>query len=223
MDFHDPMPGVIENFNQVSFSARRHSTRRTCTDSTKLFFRGAVIASSGAKPWKHPDAWIDPGLKVHQTVQSKQVIPLNVFRSDLRWYAAAAVLELVTVLIVLPMFRGWLSFFHITPSGDIMTGTIALLRYIGQWTLGCNLSMSPFTVALAFDSTILKEVNSASGSKGVVAELGGVKLKFGVVDHLDEHNDLTGRPGYSRPVLGRLGVGKSENVVTPQPGHQFWE
>ena len=94
---------------------------------------------------------------------------------------------------------------------------------LGWWTLGCNLSMSPFAVALAFDSSILKDVNSATGSKGVVEDMASVRLKFGVVDHLDQTENLTGEPRASGHGFGRLGVGKSENVVTPRPGRQFWE
>lgn len=180
VNFEDPMPTVLENFNQ-------------------LFFRGATVTSSGrqSKPWRDAAGWIDPGLKVQQIVQAKQVSHENVFRSDLSWYAAAAVIELVTVCLILPMFWGW-------------------------WTLGCNLSMSPFAVALAFDSSVLKDVNSAAGSRGVVEEMGDVKVKFGVVDRpqhdcgLKEVEPLGQFPNY------RLGVGKTDEVSTPSRGQEFF-
>ena len=79
--------------------------------------------------------------------------------------------------------------------------------------------MSPFSIALAFDSRILKDVNSAAGSRGVVEELASLRLKYGVVatnsEEQVESNDAKVAPG-------RLGVGKNENVVKPYTWQQFW-
>lgn len=180
LQFEDPMPTVIEYFNQ-------------------LFFRGATVTSSGphSKPWHDAAGWIDPGLSTYQVVQSKQISNENVFHSDLSWYAAAAVVELVTICLILPMFWGW-------------------------WTLGCNLSMSPFAVALAFDSRILKDVNSAAGSKGVVEEMGDVRLKFGVVDHHGQSHMSKDVKENAEATRYRLGVGKIDEVSKPQHGQQFY-
>lgn len=78
--------------------------------------------------------------------------------------------------------------------------------------------MSPFSIALAFDSTILKDVNSAAGSKGVVGELAGLRLKYGVVENRDEPVESNG----AELGPGRLGVGQNEDVVKPYTGQQFW-
>ena len=106
-------------------------------------------------------------------------------------YAAAAVFELVTVLLVLPMFWGW-------------------------WTLGTELTLSPFGIALAFGSPLLSSVNSAVGAKGVVRQLGNVELKYGLV----AGEDSKGLPQGGTP-LGRLGIARSDHVVGPVEGLRF--
>lgn len=78
--------------------------------------------------------------------------------------------------------------------------------------------MSPFSIALAFDSTVLQDVNSAAGSKGVVEELASLKLKYGVVADPEEQVKSNG----ATTTIGRLGVGKNEDVVKPYAGQQFW-
>lgn len=78
----------------------------------QLFFRAATLASSGpsSRPWQpNLDGWLDPGVSVNQTISAKQEKNQNVFRSDLRWYFGAAVLQLATVLLILPMYWGWVS------------------------------------------------------------------------------------------------------------------
>lgn len=55
--------------------------------------------------------------------------------------------------------------------------------------------MSPFNVSLAFDSPLLEDVNSATGAKGVVREMGGTQLKFGVVDQAENSTGLDERHG----------------------------
>lgn len=171
--FKDPMPSVIEHFNQ-------------------LFFRGATMTSTGSPPWQDPTAWIDPGLQVHQVITSRQVSHKVVFHSDLSWYAAAAVVELVAVCLISMMFWGW-------------------------WTLGCDFNLSPLAVALAFDtSSILGDLDSpcgSRGSRGVVDEVGDIRIKFGVLNQSNQ--------GSSR--RRRIGIGRIADISTPEPGQSFSE
>ena len=88
--------------------------------------------------------------------------------------------------------------------------------FFGWWSLGCNLSLSPFALALAFDAPVLEDVNSAAGAKGVVDELGSVKLKYGVVDVLE--GDSEESHGFASR---RLGVGHIQAVSKPQNGDRF--
>jgi hypothetical protein len=171
LNFIDPTPGIIFDFN-------------------RMMLRSAAKASN----WGHTQRFIDAGVPIKQTVAARQTVQTNIFKSDLRWYAGAAVFELVTVLLILPLFFGW-------------------------WTLGCHLTLSPFAIALAFDAPILEGVNSAAGAKGVVRELGGMRLKFGEV--------LSNEPAVSNEEIahvaatGRLGIAGSDTVVRPRRGMRF--
>lgn len=173
LNFIDPTPNIIFDFN-------------------RLMLRSAAAASN----YTHVKSLVDDGVLTNQTVLAHQTVQRNIFKSDLRWYAGAAIFELVTVVLILPMFWGW-------------------------WTLGCHLTLSPFALALAFDSPILKGVNSAAGARGVVREMGGSKLKFGEVV-----SDIPAVPNGEVPsgaTTGRLGVAESHNVVRPRKGMQFSE
>ena len=81
LNYLDPTPGIMKKFNE-------------------LMFRGAVQVASQPKT-AH---LLDPDISVHQTVHVSQTLKQNVFKSDLRWYAGAAVFELLIVLLILPMF-----------------------------------------------------------------------------------------------------------------------
>ncbi|KAK3716961.1 hypothetical protein LTR37_006016 [Vermiconidia calcicola] len=131
----------------------------------QLMFRGGVIASSWddlrgrLDPQNITTILLDPGISIHQTVSAVQEITQTVFDSDLRWYVGAAIVQVVAALAILPMLWGW-----------------------------CHHTLSPFAIALAFDAPILKDVNSAAGAKGVVDLLGGMRLKYGIVDDDDAHD-----------------------------------
>ena len=83
--------------------------------------------------------------------------------------------------------------------------------------------MSPFNIALAFDSPIVKDVNSASGSKGVAEEIGNKQLKFGVV-YSPYRISVTGASGLEEgKTSGRLGINESHIVAKPRKGTVFRE
>ena len=70
----------------------------------RVMFRGSVLsASRDGSPVHLEDGGdlaklMDPGVSIYQTVQAKQMITQNVYKSDLRWYAGAAIVEIVTTL-----------------------------------------------------------------------------------------------------------------------------
>ena len=156
-----------------------------------MMLRSAAIASTS---WPHIQRLIDAGVPVNQTVAARQTAQTNIYKSDLRWYAGAAIAELVTVLLILPMFFGW-------------------------WTLGSHLTLSPFALALAFDAPVLRGVNSAVGARGVVRELGNTRLQFGEVlsSPIPDPTDRNGKVA----ATGRLGMAERENVVRPRRGMRF--
>jgi hypothetical protein len=174
LSFLDPTEDVILKYNQ-------------------LMFRGGVMESY------YPDVanYIDDGLSLDQTVEARQTIEQPVFKSDLRWYAGATAIELITVLLVLPMFWGW-------------------------WMLGgTNYTLSPFTMALAFDSPLLEDVNSAAGARGVVRELGNMQLKFGLVSETDSPIERAKGDTGADIASGRLGIAEVSGVVRPRKAMRF--
>lgn len=183
---------VVEHMN-LSFGAYADLSCKDPTDSVvsnfnQLMLRGAIMAAA----YPGVEQAMDPGVAVNQTVIATDTVHQNVFRTDLRWYAGAAVLELVTILLIIPMF-------------------------FGRWQLGGNLTLSPFNLALAFDSPFLSDVNSASGARGVVDQVGNTQLKFGAV--LPHHAESQAIP--KDVVPGRLGFGDSGSVVRPRRRARF--
>ena len=172
LNFVDPTPGIVFDFNRI-------------------MLRAAAKASSSRH---HTQNLVDADIPFNQTVTALQTVQTNVFRSDLRWYAGAAVAELVTVLLILPLFFGW-------------------------WRLGCHLTLSPFALALAFDAPILRGVNSAAGARGVVRELGGKRLKFGEV--VSSTRGVINDGLVNAATTGRLGIAESDNVIRPRRGMRF--
>ncbi|KAK3635935.1 hypothetical protein LTR56_014473 [Elasticomyces elasticus] len=160
----------------------------------ELMFRAGVMSTN----WTNLADLIDPGLSIKQTLQAEQTVTENVYRSDLRWFAGAAILEIIAVLFVLPLFWGW-------------------------WTLDKVTLLSPFEVALAFDAPLLKEANSAQGVAAMVrSDMGKTQVKWGAVPDrskfFDTDSDGTQRNGNA---AYRLGIAESQSVMTPHKGMRF--
>lgn len=132
---------------------------------------------------------LDAGVQINQRVSARQEQTLNVYASDIRWWVGAAAVQIAAALVTLPMFWGW-------------------------WRLGCNLTLSPFSIALAFDAPLVGDVNSAAGTAGVVEKLGGVNIKYGAVG--DSEEKVTGSGSGVR-----LGVAESSLVRRPRDGVTF--
>ena len=85
-----------------------------------------------------------------------------------------------------------------------------------RWKLECSLTLSPFATALAFDSPLLQDVNSASRPREIVEQLGMMKLRYGVV--MDAKMSGSEEETFAS---GRLGLAASEWVETPHKGMRF--
>ncbi|KAK5173051.1 uncharacterized protein LTR77_003173 [Saxophila tyrrhenica] len=171
MLFSDPTPDIIRTMNE-------------------LMLRGAIYASK----WRNQAPFIDSGVEINQIVPAVKETRENLYKSDLRWFAGAAIFELLTALAVLPMFWGW-------------------------WKIGQDLTLSPFQIALAFDAPLLRDVNSASGVWEIVQQLGRLKLKYGVDTNLRyaaHGEDVAYAPG-------RLGLACEQVVAPPRKGWAFRE
>ena len=147
-----------------------------------MMFRGAILAAS----WPNITSLIDPGLSPNQTVNGSQTLTETVFQSDLRWFAGAAVLEMVAVIVIVPLFWGW-------------------------WRLPPNLTQSPLDLALAFDAPLLKNIHSTAGINGALEKIGDMQTAYGVV----HSKSSLGMESETSVLKGRLGLGNSVDVTAP--------
>ena len=88
---------------------------------------------------------------------------------------------------------------------------------LGWSHLGFNLTVSLLSIALAFDSPVLKGVNSAVGARDVVRDLGSMKLKYVVTDQIAPCQEQATYDYAS----GRLGIAESQNVAKSRRGMKF--
>lgn len=140
-----------------------------------LLFRAAVLTTS----WSNVTQLIDSGFSINQSTLANQTVTRNVFHSDFRWYGAATALEPAVIISVLPLFWGW-------------------------WKVVKHLKLSPFTLDLAFNAPILKDVDPSKGGDGVVKQIGHVQVRYdGIVSEKHDCSDseagsVHGRSGFVR-------------------------
>ena len=92
-------------------------------DLNELMFRTGVHAARQYKHnTSHLKARMDSGLEINYNVTGMLKSPINVFKSDLSYFAGAATVQLFTILVI-------------------------LFTYYGFWRLGRNVSFSPLEVA----------------------------------------------------------------------------
>ena len=162
-------------------------------------FRSGIATAN----WHNLTNLIDSGLSPNQTIYAHQSNTRNVFNSDLRWWAGAAAFDLLTILIILPMFNHF-------------------------WTHDRHRTFSPLEVALAFDSPLLKSVHSTAGAYGTICELGDVEVRFGAVQSegtpsyqrkviTDDDSSQVEGDSFAR----RLGIERAANVIRPRKNVQF--
>lgn len=170
MHFDDPTEEVIGKVNE-------------------FFFRAGIWTA----PWTNTTNLLDPGLSVKQTVPAKQTQQLTVFHTDLRWFAGAAVLQLLTIIFVLPVFWGW-------------------------WKIGTDLTLSPFQTGKMLQSPLLSDVNSAAGATGVVRDMGDLRVRFGLVEAENPAKTEGYEMNGTHVIRSRIGIAPSCVVASPQKG-----
>lgn len=166
-EFRDPTADILSDFNN-------------------LMVRSAISAAG----FSNSTASQDPGVTLSQNVTANQTLTMNVFHSDLEWFAGAVILQVFAAVSILPVFYGF-------------------------WKLGLRATMSPLDVAKAFEAPLLKDVNSAAGSRGIVRAVGDLKVRLGQVTE-QQVDDLEKR--FTR---SKLAIAEAAGVVTPQKGTRF--
>lgn len=159
-----------------------------------MAFRAGVATAQ----WANITQLMDLGLTPKQIVTFEQHTTGSMFRSNLKWWAGATALDVLTILIVLPLFNRW-------------------------WIFDRFRSLSPFEVALAFNASLLKSIPSNAGAEGVIQELGHLQVRFGAVaqaeTEVEKSDDASGQtPGQGNSSGQRLGVNRMDKVEIPRKG-----
>ncbi|KAK5174159.1 uncharacterized protein LTR77_001239 [Saxophila tyrrhenica] len=136
--YDDPLPKIVSSFNNMMVRGNAEYTRE--------------MLAGKASPGE-----VDPGVSPDQRVNGTEKTTLNVFSKDYSWFAAAAVLDLIVILALLPLFRGF-------------------------WLFPKHPDLSPLELALAFRSPLAADVHSTAGADGVVEAVGSRKIAYGVVE-----------------------------------------
>ncbi len=156
----------------------------------ELFFRAGLFAGT----WPNIRHLLDPGLSAEQAVPSVQTWKVNTFHSDLRWFAGAAVLQILTIMLVLPAFWGW-------------------------WKIGTDMTLSPFHLAKLFNAPILEDIRSTAGPNEIVRSIGNVRVRLGLLKE-DVLAAPTGdrREEHMQAPNMRIGIAEASGVDLPHRG-----
>lgn len=100
------------------------------TDLNKLMFLIGVAAAND-EDRSRVQASIDSNLPITTTAQGHLIGSHNVFATNLHWFGAAAVVELICIALILP-------------------------TYFGYWKLGRSVSFSPLEIAKVYGVTTYK-------------------------------------------------------------------
>ncbi|KAK5708537.1 hypothetical protein LTR17_020623 [Elasticomyces elasticus] len=144
------------------------------TQMNNMMFRAGVMSATS---WSNLSSLIDAGLPVQQSIVANRTITQDVYHSDLRWFAGAATIELVAILMVLPLFWGW-------------------------WRLGRTTLLSPLELALAFDAPLLRNMNSAQRASQAIGEIGDTEVKYGAVGNIPYRLGIAERQNVLTPNQG---------------------
>jgi hypothetical protein len=156
----------------------------------ELMFRSGLLVGSSK----------DYGPTNNQSVQAHQTLSVDVFDASLGWFAGAATIQIIALLLILPVLWGW-------------------------WELGLvDLTLSPFHVAKLFDAPLLQDVHSTAGAVGITRNLGDVQIRLGLVEASPIRHEFYAREMPNAQGQGaqfRLGIAEANRVAAPHKGMEF--
>ncbi|KAF2233588.1 hypothetical protein EV356DRAFT_503389 [Viridothelium virens] len=120
----------------------------------ELMFRASVYTAQAYNE-TYLKARMDPGLNVSSVVQGTRHDPINVFHVNYYYFLAAALVQLISVLLIAYTFFGW-------------------------WRLGREVSFSPLEIAKAFEAPLLQGVKSNTNAKEIARVMDERKVRYGV-------------------------------------------
>jgi hypothetical protein len=96
--------------------------------------------------------------------------------------------------------------------------------FYGWWKIGLpDLTLSPFHLAKLFDAPLLRDVNSNTGARGIVRDVGSLPVKLGLVEtptYPDTGFNELSTMGLQRRA-SRVGIAESQRVAVPWKGMRF--
>lgn len=186
----------------------------------KLLFRGGALAASlpGASP---ESLGMDSNClgenrecSLWQTINGTRTDEVSVYHTVYKFWGLAALTQFLAIALIAPIFWGW-------------------------WRLGREVSFSPFEIAKAFDAPLLRAAHSKDKAEGIIASVGYMPVRYGVVDHdsgcacaghkrmpVDEeqgshHVEQCHQASTDSIVAGRLAFTDSLRVASPHNGQRF--
>jgi hypothetical protein len=147
--FTDPRDSVLAYINEL------------------MFRTGAYAAATYNETYLRP--LLDDGLQVYYNATAKPGSMVNVFHTNLAYFASAAVVEVFCILVILFTFHGF-------------------------WRLDRRqMSLSPLEIAKALDSPLLAEVHSDVRGSDIARYYGAREVRYGVSIMKDEKETSVNR------------------------------
>ncbi|KAK3698988.1 hypothetical protein LTR37_016679 [Vermiconidia calcicola] len=128
---------------------------------------------------------IDDGLDIHYNVTGTSISPINVFQTDFSYFAGAAVVDLLCVLV--RSCRASYHWRHLLVEANNFEAI--LYTFHGWWRLGRATSFSPQEIAKAFDAPLLHNLPSNLDGKCIARQRGCRKVQYGVVTDMVRAED----------------------------------
>jgi hypothetical protein len=136
-NWKDPREGVMAKLNEF------------------MFRTGVYTAQHYGKDYLR--SRLDHDVELESSVEGMIVSPVEVFNSNMSYFAGAASVQLLAILAILITFWGF-------------------------WDLGRSSSLSPLEIAKAFDAPLLSDVLSNSSGREIEKIEGGRKVRYGAID-----------------------------------------
>ncbi|KAK5168607.1 uncharacterized protein LTR77_005916 [Saxophila tyrrhenica] len=163
--WRDPRDGIMAKLNEL------------------MFRTGVYVAQHYDDDYLRP--LLDEGLESNSTVPGSLISPVEVFHSDMSYFAGAAAVQLLAILAILVTFYGW-------------------------WDLGRSATLSPLEIAKAFDAPMLVDVLGNSSGNEIAKVEGCRKVKYGAIS-----NGASEAGSFEPSERQRLGIADMEDVSKP--------
>ena len=187
--FSDPHERVVAALNQM------------------MVYTGVKAASENTT---YLDAAMDSGWPVNTTTVGAIVGNRNVYKSEFRFFIAAAVIEFVCIILVAPTYWGWWRLGRPCSFSPLEVAKVSFSPSFLPCPLmaSSKLEITRTNALQAFDSSLLADVNSNSSGRDLARNIGDIYVRYGSAQ--------CGTPARSKLVFGDPAV-----LEQPEKGAKF--